>query len=63
MIQKPKSIAKQLDVSPFAAELFVANRAQCGESVMITQHIRDFSYAPPRFCVGGQDIGKARDLL
>ena len=49
MIQKPKSIAKQLDASPFAAELFAANRAQCGESVMIAQHIRDFSYAPQRF--------------
>ena len=49
MIQKPKSIAKQLDASPFAAELFAANRAQCGESVMIAPHIREFSYAPRRF--------------
>ena len=49
MSTKPKSIAKQLDASPFAAELFAANRAQCGESVMIAPHIRDFSYAPQRF--------------
>ena len=47
--QKPKSIAKQLDASPVAAELFAANRARCGESVVIALHIRDFSYAPQRF--------------
>ena len=49
MIQKPKSIANQLDFSPYATELLVANRARCGEPVMIAPHLRDFSYAPQRF--------------
>ena len=49
MIQKSKSIAKQLNFTPFAAELFAANRARCGEPVMIAPNIRDFSYAPQRF--------------
>ena len=50
MIQKHKSIAKQLDASPFAAELFAANRDRCGkESAPIAPRIRDFSYAPQRF--------------
>ncbi len=58
MIQKPKSIAKQLDASPFAAELFAANRKRCGEFATIAPHIRDFSYAPQRFVSEAKTLGR-----
>ena len=58
LIQKRKSIAKQFEVSPCAAELFVANRAPCGESVMISQHIRDFSSAQQRFASEAKTLAR-----
>ena len=58
MIAKPKSIAKLLDVSPFAADLFAENRKPCGESMMISPRVRDFSYAPQRFVSAAKTLGR-----
>ncbi len=49
-VDKPKSLSKLLTYSPYAQELYVANRKRCGDAVNISSRIKDFCYAPQRFC-------------
>ena len=48
-ITRSKSIAKLLDSTPVAAELFANNQQRCLQQVPTSSAIRDFSYAPQRF--------------
>lgn len=48
-IEKPKSITKLLQHSPFIKDMYVNNRERCKEHVQMPKTIRDFAYAPQRY--------------
>ena len=48
-VTKEKSIAKLLQYSPVAKDLFIANQQACDAGIVIGSNIRDFAFAPQRF--------------